>query len=125
MGSRTSKCDLERGLIEERNSVSIYDSTEEAIKKMVEANERIMALGGVQRDALNTATKRLYELQVETLQNAPTDKVELERLLKVKQKQKEKATYIEDTERLMTEIEMLKIVLYLMNRNSNNKEQQI
>jgi hypothetical protein len=42
MGSRTSKCDLERGLIEERNSVSIYDSTEEAIKKMVEANERIM-----------------------------------------------------------------------------------
>jgi len=104
---------------------SIYDSTEEAIKKMIEANERIMALGGVQRDALNTATKRLYELQVETLQNAPTDKGELERLLEVKQKQKEKATHIEDTERLVTEIEMLKIVLYLMNRNSNNKEQQI
>jgi hypothetical protein len=38
---------------------SIYNSTELAIKKMIEANEKIMALGGVQRDALNTATKRL------------------------------------------------------------------
>jgi hypothetical protein len=99
---------------------SIYDSIEEAIKKMVEANERIMALGGVQRDALNTATKRLYELQVKTLQNAPTDKVELEKLLELKQKQKEKATYIEDTERLVTEIEMLKVVLYLVNRNGSS-----
>ena len=99
---------------------SIYDPTEEAIKKMIEANERIMALGGVQRDALNSATKRFYELQVKTLQNAPTDKVELEKLLELKQKQKEKATYIEDTERLITEIEMLKVVLYLVNRNGSS-----
>ena len=59
-------------------------------------------------------------MQVKTLQNAPTDKVELEKLLELKQKQKEKATYIEDTERLMTEIEMLKVVLYLVNRNGSS-----
>jgi hypothetical protein len=98
---------------------SIYDSTELAIRKMIEANEKIMALGGVQRDALNTATKRLYELQVKTLQDAPCDKEKLEGLIRKKETAKKEATYIEDTERLMTEIEMLKVVLYLVNRNND------
>jgi hypothetical protein len=31
--------------------------------------------------------------------------------------QKEEAIYFEDTERLVREIEMLKVVLYLVNRN--------
>lgn len=100
---------------------SIYDSTEEAIQKIIEANERIMAFGSGDGAALNYTTKRLYELQINTLKNAPTDKGELERLLEVKQKQKQKSTYIEDTERLATEIEMLKVVLYLVNRNNNRR----
>jgi hypothetical protein len=41
----------------------------------------------------------------------------LERLLQVKQRQKEEAMQIEDTQRLVTEIEMLKVVLYLVSRN--------
>jgi hypothetical protein len=37
--------------------------------------------------------------------------------LKIKQKQKEETMHIEDTERLVTEIEMLKVVLYLVARD--------
>ena len=40
------------------------------------------------------------------------DPEKLKRLLKIMQKQKEEAMHIEDTERLITEIEMLKVVLY-------------
>jgi hypothetical protein len=40
--------------------------------------------------------------------------------LEIKQRQKEEADHIEDTERLVTEIEMLKVVLYLVSR----KQQQ-
>ena len=43
------------------------------------------------------------ELEIETLKNAPRDAEKLERLLKVKQRQKEEAIYFEDTERLVTE----------------------
>jgi hypothetical protein len=36
--------------------------------------------------------------------------------LEVKQKQKEQADHIEEAQRLVTEIEMLKVVLYLVSR---------
>jgi hypothetical protein len=53
----------------------------------------------------------LFELETKTLQNALIDPDKLERLLQVKRIQKEEATNIEDTERLVTEeIEMLKVV---------------
>jgi hypothetical protein len=56
------------------------------------------------------------------LQNAPRDEGKLRRLLGIKQRQKEEAMHIEDTQRLVTEIEMLKVVLYLVSRkqHSNN-----
>jgi hypothetical protein len=58
------------------------------------------------------------ELEIKTLENAPRDADKLERLLQVKQRQKEEeAMHIEDTERLVTEIEMLKVVLFLVCRN--------
>jgi hypothetical protein len=56
--------------------------------------------------------KRHLEQEIMTLQNAPRDREKLKRLLKIMQKQKEEAMHIEDTERLITEIEMLKVVLY-------------
>jgi hypothetical protein len=53
-------------------------------------------------------------LQIKTLENAPRDADKLERLLQVKQRQKEEAMNIEDTQRLVIEeIEMLKVVFYL------------
>jgi hypothetical protein len=61
--------------------------------------------------------KRHLEQEIMTLQNAPRDPEKLKRLLKIKQKQKEEAMHIEDTERLVTEIEMLKVVLYLISRD--------
>jgi hypothetical protein len=36
--------------------------------------------------------------------------------LELKQRQKEEAVHIEDTQRLVTEIEMLKVVLFLVSR---------
>ena len=99
---------------------SIYDSTEDAIKKMVAACERTMNLGGGNGAALTTATKRTRELQIRTLRAAPRDAKQLEWLIQRKEREKKEAQYIWDTEKLMTEIEMLKIVLYLVSRNMNN-----
>lgn len=63
--------------------------------------------------------KRHLELHMRTLENAPGDADMLERLLQIKQRQKEEAEHIEDTERLVTETEMLKVVLYLVLSSRN------
>ena len=66
---------------------------------------------------LNEVIKRHLELEIKTLQNAPRDADKLRRLLEIKQRQKEQADHLEDTQRLVTEeIEMLKVVLYLVCR---------
>jgi hypothetical protein len=63
---------------------------------------------------INPVMKRHLELEIKTLQNAPRDADKLRQLLELKQRQKEEADHIEDTQRLVTEIEMLKVVLYLV-----------
>ncbi len=101
---------------------SIHDSTEVAIQKMIEASQRMIAvnsqLGGEASEGwgINPVMKRHFELEIKTLQNAPRDADKLRKLLEVKQRQKEEAMHIEDTQRLVTEIEMLKVVLYLVCR---------
>jgi hypothetical protein len=52
------------------------------------------------------------ELEIRTLQNAPRDADKLRRLLEIRQRQKDEAMHIEDTQRLVTEIEMLKVILF-------------
>ena len=76
---------------------------------MIAVNSRIE---GEAREGwgINPAMKRHLELEVKTLQNAPRDADKLRRLLEVKQRQKGEVDHIEDTKRLVTEIEMLKIV---------------
>jgi hypothetical protein len=103
---------------------SIDHSTEEvAIQKMIEASQRMITISssneGVEGGwgGMNSAIMRHLELQIKTFQNAPRDPDKLERLLKSKRRQKEEAMHIEDTERLVTEIEMLKVVLYLVSRD--------
>jgi hypothetical protein len=94
---------------------SIHDPTEEAIKKMVEASQRMIIINSQEEvGGLNLTVKRYLELQIKTLETAPRDADKLERLLKAKQRKNGKAMYIEDTQRLVTEIEMLKVVLYLV-----------
>lgn len=91
---------------------SIYDSTELAIQKMIEASRKMI------NEELNSPpVNEHFKLQIKTLQNAPRDPDKLERLLKIKKRQKEEDMHIEETERLVTQIEMLKVVLYLVCRN--------
>jgi hypothetical protein len=63
--------------------------------------------------------KRHLELEIRTLQNAPRDADKLRRLLQVKERQKEEAMHIEDTQRLVTEMEMLRVVLCLVMTGKN------
>jgi hypothetical protein len=104
---------------------SIHDSTEVAIQKMIEASQRMLDVNSQVGEAkegwgINPIMKRHLELEIKTLQNAPRDAAKLRKLLEIKQRQKEEAMHIEDTQRLVTEIEMLKVVLYLVSR----KQQQ-
>jgi hypothetical protein len=92
---------------------SIHDPTEVAIQKMIDANQGIITMGS-QGEGMSPPMKKHLELEIKTLQNAPRDAEKLERLLQVKQRQKEEAMHMEDTQRLVTEIEMLKVVLHLM-----------
>lgn len=62
---------------------SIYDSTEEAIKKMIESGQGKLFLDN-EGGGLNTTTKTLYELQMMTLQNSPSSG-SLENVLKAKE----------------------------------------
>ncbi|MFL6498734.1 MAG: hypothetical protein ACJ70U_08610 [Nitrososphaera sp.] len=128
---------------------SIYDSTEVAVQKMIEASQRMIKLNtnsdsnlnennknqriGERGESatttigswrgMNPAIKRHLELQINTLQNAPRDAGKLERLLKTKRRQKEEATELEHAESLVTEIEMLKVVLFLVCRKIKEEEE--
>jgi hypothetical protein len=103
---------------------SIYDSTEVAIQKMmVEASQRMIRVNSQgELGGISPPLKRLLELQIKTLQNSPRDADKLERILNVKKIQKDEAMHIEDTERLATEIEMLKVVLFLVCRRNRRSE---
>ncbi len=67
---------------------------------------------------LNIVIKKHLELEIKTLQNTPRDAARLRRLIEIKQRQKDEAMQIEDTQRLAAEIEMLKVVLFLVSRKS-------
>jgi hypothetical protein len=67
---------------------------------------------------ISEATQKHFNLQTKTLQDAPRDPDKLRELLKEKLKEYEKAEDSEVIEDLATEIEMLKYVLFLVNRNS-------
>jgi hypothetical protein len=95
-------------------------------QKMIDASQRMIdvqsKVTGEAKDGwgLNPVMKRHLELEIRTLENAPRDAAKLRRLLELKQRQKDEAMHIEDTQKLVTEIEMLKVVLFLVSR----KQQQ-
>jgi hypothetical protein len=90
---------------------------------MIEASQRMITMHthvpGEAKEGwgINPAIKRHLELEIKTLQNAPRDADKLRKLLEIKQRQKEEADHIEDTQKLVTEIEMLKVVLYLVSKS--------
>jgi hypothetical protein len=61
---------------------SIHDSTEVAIKKMVDANQRMSKMNS-QGEGMSPPLKRHLELEIKTLQNAPRDVDKLRKLLQV------------------------------------------
>jgi Mg2+ and Co2+ transporter CorA len=102
---------------------SIHDQTEVVIKKMIEASQRMLKVNSQgELGGISPPLKRHLELRIKILQNAPRDADKLRKLQKIKQRQKEEAMHIEDTQRLVTEeIEMLKVVLYLVSRSSSKR----
>jgi hypothetical protein len=85
---------------------SIHDSAiEVAILKMIDASQRMIDVqsqvqGGAKEGwGLNPIMKKHLESEIRTLQNAPRDAAKLKRLLEIKQRQKEEADHIEDTQR--------------------------
>ena len=90
---------------------------------MIDASQRMITMNNQgQFGGMSLPQKRPLELQIRTLENAPRDVEKLERLLQVKRRQKE-AIDIEDTQRLVNEIEMLKVVLYLVMRKEATKKE--
>jgi hypothetical protein len=57
---------------------------------MIEASQRMIRVNS-QGEGMNHAIKRHLELEIKTLQNAPRDVDKLERLLRLKERQKEEA----------------------------------
>jgi hypothetical protein len=66
---------------------------------------------------ISLAMKRHWESEIKILRDAPREPDKLREILKVKQREYEKAMNREDIERLVPEIEMLKFVLFLVCRN--------
>jgi hypothetical protein len=100
---------------------TIHDPTGVAISKMIDASQRMITMNnqGEELGGMSPPQKRNLALQIKTLEKAPRDAEKLERLLKAKRRQKEEAMHIEDTQRLVTEIEILKVVVYLVSRSRN------
>ena len=69
---------------------SIHDSTEVAIQKMIDASQGIITIMNSQGgEGISPPMKKHLELEIKTIGNAPRDVDKLERLLKIKKRQKE------------------------------------
>jgi hypothetical protein len=118
---------------------SVYDSTTELlIQRTIEGIQRLIAIhppsqveegdGAPTRKEpaieISLAAKRQWELQIKILQDAPRDPDKIRQILKDKQEGYEKAEDSEDIERLVSEMEMLKFLLFLVSRVKITKEQR-
>lgn len=107
------------------SSSAVYDSAiEKAIEKKIEGiriflNPQYGKTTPEEEEAvvikINPATKKYCELKIKILQDSPWDPVKLKEILKAKQKEYEKTEESEDIEKLITELEMLRYVLFLIN----------
>jgi hypothetical protein len=94
---------------------SIYDSTEIVIQELIDECQR-----NIDEQYNSLVANEYLKQKMKTLQNAPRDLKILERLLKIKEKECEKVKYALDIESLVAEIEVLRVIRYLVNRNDNN-----
>jgi phage host-nuclease inhibitor protein Gam len=105
-------------LISFSSSSSVYDSTAEVvIQEMIDECQTKM--DNEQYNINSLVANEYLKQKMKTLQNAPRDLKKLERLLKTKEKECLKAKYAFDIESLVAEIEVLRIIRYLINRNDD------
>lgn len=79
----------------------------------VALNIRVESSQRMKEKENSEAIDKHFELQIQMLQNAPRVADKLKAFLKSKQRQKEEqAMHIEDIRRLVTQIEMLIVILY-------------
>ena len=72
-------------------------------QRMIDVQSQVTGEAREEGWGINPVMKRHLELEIKTLQNAPRDPDKLKQLLELKQRQKEGADHIEDTQRLVTE----------------------
>jgi|SRR5215211_3777676 len=107
----------------------LSDSTEAIIQRMIEGIQRMIKIhnspqGKEEKEQeekepaieINPAMKRHWELEIKILRDSPRDAEKLREILKSKQEEYEKAKDSEDIERLVSEIEMLKFLFFLVRR---------
>jgi hypothetical protein len=97
-------------------SSSIYDSTEVVIQELTDECQR-----SIDEQYNSLVANEYLKQKMKTLQDAPRDLKKLERLLKQKEKECEKAKYVLDIESLVAEIEVLRVIRYLINKNGNDR----
>jgi hypothetical protein len=109
---------------------SVYGSAEEAIEKTIEGIQTLLNPVNMTPEEekeravikISEATQKHFELQIRTLHDAPRDAEKLKQIIESKEKkmQEDTSMHIDDVQNLVTEIEMLKFVLFLVNRNSSS-----
>ncbi len=112
------------------------DSTEAVIQRTIEGIQMMMKPyksqrgGDGEEDAekaeirINPAMKVHWESKIKILQDSPRDADKLREILKVKEEEYDKAQDSEDIERLVSEIEMLKFVLFLVSSDKGKEVEQ-
>ncbi|MDQ3975397.1 MAG: hypothetical protein M3264_02625 [Thermoproteota archaeon] len=104
-------------MISTSSSSSMYDSTMEVvIQELIDECQR-----NIDEQYNSLVANEYLKQKMNTLQNAPRDLKKLERLLKQKEKECKKAKYALDIESLVAEIEVLRVISYLINRNDNDR----
>ncbi len=114
---------------------AISDSTEAVIQRTIEGIQMMMKPNKSQKEGeegeeeaeteikINPAMKVHWESKIKILQDSPRDADKLREILEVKEEEYDKAQDSEDIERLVSEIEMLKFVLFLVSRDKGKKEE--
>jgi uncharacterized UPF0160 family protein len=99
------------------SSSSIYDSTELVIQELIDECQR-----NIDDEQYNNSivANEYLKQKMKTLQNAPRDLKKLERLLKTKERECLNIKHTLDIESLVAEVEVLRVIRYLMNRSNNN-----
>ncbi len=71
----------------------------DAGQRMIDVQSKVTGEAREEGWGINPVMKRHLELQIKNLQNAPRDAAKLRKLLEIKQRQRQEAMHIEDTQR--------------------------